>query len=69
MTAASGTIEPSSETGIEELTQEELARIVLAFRGEPKITTPTLRYVRGSADGTAPPYVWDEESAMVYILD
>ena len=63
------TIEPSSDTGIEELSQEDLARIVLAFRGQPRITTPTLHYVRGSPDGTVPAYVWDEASAMVYILD
>jgi hypothetical protein len=51
------------------LSQEDLARLVYSFRGHPKVTTPTLRFVARSNDGLVPAYVWDEESAMVWILD
>ncbi|MFI5312105.1 MAG: hypothetical protein ACHQQ3_12775 [Gemmatimonadales bacterium] len=52
-----------------ELDAEDLARILTAFRGQPVRSTPTMHYVHRSRDGLAPPYVFDEDSGMVYILD
>jgi hypothetical protein len=51
------------------LDAQDLARVLTGFRGQPIAITPTMRYVRSSADGEASPYVFDEESGMVYILD
>ena len=51
------------------LDEEDLARVLGAFRGQPATATPTMRYVRASSDGVAPAYVYDEDSGMVYILD
>jgi hypothetical protein len=51
------------------LDAQDLARVLTGFRGQPIAITPTMRYVRSSADGDASPYVFDEESGMVYILD
>lgn len=51
------------------LDAEDLARVLTGFRGQPVALTPTMRYVRSSADGGASAYVFDEESGMVYILD
>ena len=53
----------------QELDQQDLARILGAFRGQPAYATPSMHYVRESDDGLAPAYVFDEESGMVYILD
>ena len=69
MPTAPETTDVSSETGVEELSQEDLARLVFAFRGHPRATPSALHYVRGSEDGAVPGYVWDEASAMVWILD
>jgi hypothetical protein len=51
------------------LDAEDLARVLTGFRGQPISLTPTMRYVRSSADGDATAYVFDEASGMVYILD
>jgi len=51
------------------LDAQDLARVLTGFRGQPIAITPTMRYVRSSADGDASAYVFDEESGMVYILD
>jgi len=48
---------------------EDLARVLTGFRGQPIALTPTMRYVRSSADGDASAYVFDEGTGMVYILD
>jgi hypothetical protein len=63
------TADELSLSDVETLTQEDLARLVYSFRGHPRITSPTLRYVARSTDGLVPAYVWDEASAMVWILD
>ena len=51
------------------LDQQDLARVLTGFRGQPVRLTPSMRYVRASADGEASAYVYDEDSGMVYILD
>ena len=51
------------------LDAQDLARVLTGFRGQPIPLTPTMRFVRSSADGNASAYVFDEESGMVYILD
>jgi hypothetical protein len=61
--------ETPPEESLEQLSQEDMARLVYSFRGHPRVTTPTLRYVARSRDGLVPAYVWDEASAMVWILD
>lgn len=60
---------PPEEASPDALDDEDLARILGAFRGQPACATPTMRYVRASDDGLAPAYVYDEETGMVYILD
>lgn len=47
----------------------DLARVLTGFRGQPVSLTPSMRFVRSSADGNASAYVFDEESGMVFILD
>jgi len=51
------------------LDAEDQARVLTGFRGQPVSPTPTMRYVRSSADGNASAYVFDEQSGMVFILD
>jgi hypothetical protein len=54
-----------------ELADEDLARVLISFRGvvAPRPSTKALRYVRRSDDGLAPAYMFDEDSGMIYILD
>ena len=51
------------------LDQEDMARLMTGFRGQPIAVTPSMRYVRAEADGNGTAYVFDAESGMVYILD
>jgi hypothetical protein len=69
MSSDTSTLELPPAVDENELDQEDLARVLTAFRGQPVYATPSLHYVRRSADGAAPAYVFDEESGMVYILD
>jgi hypothetical protein len=52
-----------------ELGEEDLARVLITFRGVVAPPAPTLHFVRSSDDGLAPAYVFDEDSGMIYILD
>jgi hypothetical protein len=52
-----------------ELGDEDLARLLISFRGVVAPRGSTLRFVRRSDDGLAPAYVFDEDSGMIYILD
>jgi hypothetical protein len=52
-----------------ELGEEDLARLLITFRGVVAPAAPTLRFVRSSDDGLAPAYVFDEDSGMIYIMD
>jgi hypothetical protein len=51
------------------LDPEDSARLLAGFHGLPLPRTPSLHYVRSSADGQASAYAWDEDTGMVYILD
>jgi hypothetical protein len=51
------------------LDPEDSARLLAGFHGLPQPKTPSLHYVRSSADGQASAYAWDEDTGMVYILD
>jgi hypothetical protein len=51
------------------LEQEDLARLLIAFRGVVAPPWARLHLVRRSDDGLAPEYVFDEDSGMIYILD
>jgi hypothetical protein len=62
-------LEPPPAVDVNEMDQEDLARVLTAFRGQPVYATPSMHYVRRSADGAAPAYVFDDVSGMVYILD
>ena len=52
-----------------ELGEEDLARLLITFRGVVAPAAPTLHFVRSSDDGLAPAYVFDEDSGMIYIMD
>jgi hypothetical protein len=54
---------------VESLDEEDRARVLTTFLGQPCYAGATWRYVQGSSDGLAPAYMYDEESGMVYILD
>ena len=54
---------------VAELSDEDRARVLTTFLGVPSDAVAALHFVRGSADGQAPAYVFDEGSGMVYILD
>lgn len=62
-------LEPPPAVDVNEMDQEDLARVLTTFRGQPVYATPSMHYVRRSADGAAPAYVFDDVSGMVYILD
>ena len=51
------------------LEAEDLARLLISFRGVSAPPSHGLRFVRESSDGLAPAYVFDESSGMIYILD
>ncbi|HVT40004.1 MAG TPA: hypothetical protein VHE78_13225 [Gemmatimonadaceae bacterium] len=57
------------EHGSGRMDPEDSARVLAGFHGLPLPGTPTLHFVRGSKDGHANAYAWDEETGMVYILD
>ncbi|MFI5244060.1 MAG: hypothetical protein ACHQQR_02460 [Gemmatimonadales bacterium] len=69
MSSNASTLEPPPAVDVNEMDQEDLARVLTAFRGQPVYATPSMHYIRRSADGAAPAYVFDDESGMVYILD
>jgi hypothetical protein len=69
MPSEEATLAPPPDTDESELDQEDLARVLAAFRGQPAYATPSMHYVHESADGLAPAYVFDDETGMVYILD
>ena len=61
--------EMPSDVSDEELAQEDLARLLITFRGVTAPKEASLHFVRRSDDGLAPAYVFDDESGMIYILD
>jgi hypothetical protein len=67
--AAPSTTHAVRERGGGRMDPEDSARVLAGFHGLPLPGTPTLHYVRGSRDGHANAYAWDEETGMVYILD
>jgi hypothetical protein len=69
MTSEASTLEPPPAVDVNEFDQEDLARVLTAFRGQPVYAMPTMHYVRQSSDGAAPAYVFDDQTGMVYILD
>lgn len=69
MRSAGDILEPSAVNDDFPLDQEDLARVLGAFRGLPVVTTPSMHYVRAAEDGASTAYVFDEDSGMVYILD
>ena len=52
-----------------ELGEEDLARLLISFRGVVAPPESTIRFVRRSDDGLAPADMFDEDSGMIYILD
>jgi hypothetical protein len=50
------------------LDAEDLARVLMSFRGQPKPTTGGMRYQRLAADLNASVYVIDGDSGMAYLL-
>lgn len=69
MSSNAGTLATPPAFDGNEMDQEDLARVLTAFRGQPVYATPSMHFVRRSADGAAPAYVFDDENGMVYILD
>ena len=51
------------------LDAQDMARLLIGFRGQPGPLTSSMRYVRASSDGDSSAYVFDEDSGMVFILD
>ena len=51
------------------LDDEDMARILGTFRGQPTWNAKTMHSVQGSSDGLTPSYIWDEDTGMVWILD
>ncbi len=69
MRSAGNTLAPPVANPDWALDQEDLARILGTFRGQPVVTTPSMHFVRAAEEGTSTAYVFDEDSGMVYILD
>ncbi len=51
------------------LDDEDMARVLTTYRGQPTLRTPPLHFLRSPTDGDDSAYVVDEDSGMVYVLD
>ena len=60
---------PEGEAVEGRLDAADSARLLAGYQGLPDTALKSLRFVRGSKDGQASAYAWDEDSGMVYILD